>query len=84
MSQADEAPQFRVGDSLVIVDHNTTVRPLGTREFFFRVKRLGVVTAYRVDVNETEVVGLSQQALAEYLLLHVRRKSRLFTYREPS
>lgn len=83
MPDPDETPQFRVGDSFVMVDFNTTVRPIGTREFFFRVARLGTVTAYRVDVPLTEVEALSPQQLAEYLLLKVRKKSRLFSYREP-
>lgn len=82
VSNEDETPQFRVGDSFVTVDYTTTVRPAGTREFYFRVKRLGTVTAYRVDVPCDEV-NLSQQELAEYLMLKVRHKSKLFSYREP-
>lgn len=83
MASRDETPQFRVGDSFIIVDWNTAVRPHGTREFYFRVKRLGLVTAYRVDVPLFEVASLSPQELAEYLMLKVRSKSKLFSYREP-
>jgi len=72
------------GDATVIVDHNTTHRPHGTREFNFRIKRADIVTAYRVDVALEDVDGLSQRELAEYLLNHVRYRSRskLFHYRE--
>lgn len=83
MASRDETPRFQVGDSFVTVDHTTTVRPFGTREFMFRVKRLGLVTAYRVDVPLEEVESLTPQQLAEYLMLKVRQKSKLFSYREP-
>jgi hypothetical protein len=75
-------PEFRFGDCIVIVDYNTTARPIGTREFNFRVKHLGHVRVYRVEVDRMLTDHLTAQELAAYLLRCARHKSLLFTYRE--
>ena len=82
--EAPDPPGFTFGDSTVIVDHNTSVLAWGNREFSFRVKRLGTVTVYRVEVPEVTIARMNQRELAEYLLRHARHRSRLFTYRQES
>ena len=75
-----ESREFQIGDAFVRVDHNTTHRPHGTREFNFRVRRAGKVTVYRIDVPEREVARMTPKQLAEYLAQREDRASRLFSY----
>jgi hypothetical protein len=78
-----QAPEFQVGDAFVRVDHTTTHRPFGMREFTFRVRRAGKVSVYRADIPIADVAGMDQRQLAEYMLerlTSIPRASQLFSY----
>jgi hypothetical protein len=79
-----ESPEFQIGDAFVRVDYNTTYRPMGSREFNFRVRRNGVVIVYRTEVSDNEVAHMSARDVAAYLLKRARQKSELFRYVDAS
>jgi hypothetical protein len=82
-----QAPEFQVGDAFVRVDHTTTQRLYGMREFTFRVRRAGKVGVYRADVPIADVAGMNQKQLAEYMLQRlagVPRAEELFSYLDAS
>jgi hypothetical protein len=76
------APEFQVGDALVRIDHNTTHRPFNSREFNIRVRRAGIVSVYRFEVQQKQVDYLTRQKLAEFLHEWItdNRLEPLFTY----
>jgi hypothetical protein len=79
---APTSPEHVFGDTVVIIDHKTTHRPYGSSEFNFRIKRLGLVRVYRIEVVDENIAAFDDRRLAEYLLRHSRHKSLLFAYRE--
>lgn len=79
---APTSPEHLFGDAVVIVDNYTTQRPAGSVEFNFRVKRLGLVRVYRVEVDQSHIFGMTPRHVAEFLLRHARHKSLLFAYRD--
>jgi len=80
---ADPSPEHVFGDVVVIIDHKTTHRPYASTEFNFRIKRLGVTYAYRVEISDEEIAKFEDRRLAEYLLRHARHRSLLYPpYRE--
>jgi hypothetical protein len=79
---APTSPEHKFGDAVVIIDHKTGHRPYHSQEYIFRVKRLGMIRLYRIEVHDEEIAGFSDRRLAEYLLRHGRHKSLLFAYKE--
>jgi hypothetical protein len=87
MSAESNANQYEFDDHVVIIDHNTTHRPYNSREFIFRIRTTAKAghcfKVYRVEIDLEELAGKSERHIAEILLRGPRRKSLLFTYREP-
>lgn len=82
---------YRVGDATVRIDDvedvgasNVAVENViaSMRVYSFRVTQRGVTTVYRCRVMLSDVMRLSDQQLAEHLLLHGRKKRR-FGFRGP-
>ncbi|HWW29944.1 MAG TPA: hypothetical protein VNY80_08030 [Steroidobacteraceae bacterium] len=84
---APPAPLHTFGEIAVIIDHTTTHRPFSSREFIFRVrapsKDSSLVKVYRIEILDAEIADMTERQIAEFLLRGPRRKSLLFTYREP-
>ena len=75
-------PEYRFGSSVVIVHQGITEISAGTREFNFRIKRMGIVRVYHQACSARETDNLTGRELAEYLLRHARQTCLQFAYRE--
>jgi len=81
------ASRFEFDDHQVLIDHTTTHRPYNSREYIFRVRTPAkgghCIKVYRIEIDQEELTGMSERHIAETLLRGPRRKTLLFTYREP-
>ena len=77
-----KSPEFQFGDATVIIDRMETANRVHTVEYIWRVRRDGKTTCYFIDAHPDEVKGMSDRHVAEWLLRHARRKSRMFCYKE--
>jgi hypothetical protein len=74
---------YKFADASVLIDYHTDTHRLGSVEYLFRIRRLGVDTAYCVDLPADELKGMSNRHIAEFLLRMIASRShaRLHAYR---
>lgn len=77
-----EPTEYRFGSTVVIIDSSKPPGAPGTRVHIFRVRRNGIVRAYRLEVEDSQTGHMQGEELARYLMLHARHRSMLFPYEE--
>ena len=72
---------LRIDDVIPIGSTDVVDDPVSSRRIYtFRVTKHGMTTVWRCKVKLADIIRLTDQQLAEYLLAHGRRKLRLFGF----